>query len=262
MAAPEPDPALDALQQALWAARNEHRFIATAQCPALPQSVADAYAVADWLHRQRGGTVAGWKLGATSARAQTFLGLSQPFLGRIYADLVTAASCELRHYGGELALEAEFGLRLGRDLGPDDLVNSTNLFAAVDAIVPLIEINRPSYLEPFVVGALAIVADNGVNAGMVVGEPQTRFSLEQLAAAHVTVTLNGAQAGAGCFADTAENWIEQLAWAAVFLAGRGCPLRAGQVIAMGSCAGTQVVRPGDQLVADFGPWGELRVSIR
>tara|TARA_R110002110_G_scaffold205066_1_gene416728 strand:- start:129499 stop:130269 length:771 start_codon:yes stop_codon:yes gene_type:complete len=252
---------LEPLKQALWAARTDKRFIATADCPALPADEGQAYAVADWLHQQRGGDVAGWKLGATSSRAQVFLQLPGPFLGRIYSDQVLASPAQLPDEGGELALEAEFGLRLGRDIAADEVVDAAAMQAAMDAVVPLIEVNRPSYQEPFKVGALAIIADNGVNAGMVAGAPQAGISGAALAAARIRVSLNGAVAGEGSFADAADDVYAQLAWAADALRKRGIALRAGQVFATGSCAGTQVVTAGDQLTADFGPWGSLAVSV-
>ncbi len=239
----------------MLAARHEHRFIATAALPALPSSEAEAYDVADWLHAQRGGELLGWKLGATSAGAQAFLQLQHPFLGRIYADQTQGSPAQLPHYGGELALEAEFGLRLARDLGVDEQPDT--LWQAIDAVVPLIEVNRPSFCAPFEVGALALIADNGVNAGAVLGEAITGLSHTSLVAMRIQVSVNGTSVGEGGFAAASNAPMEQLAWAARHLARRGAPLRAGMLIASGACAGTQVMQPGDHLIADFGDGGLL-----
>lgn len=249
------------LVDALWRSRQQRQYLETDTLPPLPVDLEAAYEAAESLHRMRDGAVAGWKLGATSDGAQAFLGVSQPIVGRIYRDSLQQSPATLVHYGGELALEAEFGLCLADDFDPAAAYTRETITAAVSSVVPLLEVNRPSYLAPFDVGVLGIVADNAVNAGALLGTKKRAWNASIATVAGVAVSVNGRQVAAGSFADSATDPLDQLLWLVKWLVQRGTPALPGQVIAMGSCAGTQILQPGDQIQAYYNDWEMLTARV-
>ena len=52
-----------------------------------------------------------------------------------------------------------------------------------------------------------------------------------------------------------------LAWIANDRAKRGEPLLAGEVVTTGTCVTPATVRPGDDLLADFGPLGTVGARL-
>ena len=86
-----------------------------------PPSLEDALAVqqdllAQLLARLSGETLAGWKIGATSASVQALLQMDAPFYGGLLARNVVSTGGDLRPAYRVRGVEAEFAFRMARDL--------------------------------------------------------------------------------------------------------------------------------------------------
>jgi 2-keto-4-pentenoate hydratase len=55
--------------------------------------------------------------------------------------------------------------------------------------------------------------------------------------------------------------LEPLTWLANELSRTGIGLRAGEVVSTGTCTGMPKARAGAEHVADYGPFGEVRVRF-
>ena len=124
------------------------------------------------------GEISGWKCGATNAAAQELLGLSEPFRGPLYPDMMIEVSEEhdpLEPFAidkhGISGVEAEFGLWITQTLTPrDEPYTMREVFESVGGVSPVLEICCSRFVTKQ--AAPWIVAD-GANAGLILrGEPK------------------------------------------------------------------------------------------
>ena len=170
-------------------------------------------------------------------------------------------SVNLRIAGRVLALEAELGCELARDLPPRAKPYSrAEVAAAVRKVVPLLEINAPSFRRPLEIGGLCLIADNGVNAGAVLGAPGA-VRLDVIAHARVTLRVNGRGQAEGQAASCPDDPLSALCWLANQLRGEAGGLLAGQVIATGAMAPPVEVTSECMVEADFAALGALQVTF-
>lgn len=250
------------LLAALRAAHAAHVPLADVPPQWRPASEAEAYACAAQLVRDRG-EVAGWKVGATAAAGRRMLGLAEPFYGRIFADTVHRSPATVASRGRTLALEPEVGFAMARTLAPRGRPWSLEeVLEATAAVVALIEINWPAYARPFELGGLCLIADNGVNAGLVVGEPQPLPPLRALAAVEATAQLDGTECARGHGDVVMDNPANALLWLANALNRHGLALEAGQLVAAGALTRPIDAAAGQQVRVQIGSLGTVSVTLQ
>jgi 2-keto-4-pentenoate hydratase len=243
-------------------ARRTGRPIDALPEAAAPRDVPEALAIQDALAKHIGGATIGWKIGATQRGLQAKLGLAEPFYGRIFAGTVRATGCEISGATCQLILEAELAVRLARNFDPSRADWSAQSVAiAVDDVVPCIEINRPSFRNPFAMRGIDVIADNGSNAGLVLGAPIADWRRHDLAAIAVVFRISGVERASGIGANVMGHPLDALAWLANDRARRGTPLAGGDIVATGSLMGFVAAKPGDVAEADFAGHGIVRCAI-
>ena len=135
-------------------------------------SIEDAWriqsAVAD-LRKKRGEEVAGYKIGCVSKETQINMGFTKPAWGRLWKNEIHNDGVVLKkcNYSNP-AMEAEFGIILGRDL-PPDLANFDYIKGSVESVYPVIEIHNYVFNGGPPFGA-ELLANNAVHAGVVIGK--------------------------------------------------------------------------------------------
>lgn len=216
----------------------------TVDFPAL--DLADGYAVAREL-ASRLGPVLGWKIGATSAGAMAFLKVAAPIHGRLFALWQDGATID---FPGDrpVEVEPEIVLTLGDDLEP---------VAARFGV----EFNRPSFADPFGLGAGAIVADNAASLGVLLGPPIDIGALDAPAALVASLEIDGARVATGS-ADAVLG-DPRLALAALRASLTGDPrgLRPGDVIASGAMCRSVLIERGQALRLDAGRHGSASIRL-
>jgi 2-oxopent-4-enoate/cis-2-oxohex-4-enoate hydratase len=110
-------------------------------------------------------------------------------------------------------------------------------------------------------GVPSLIADNGVNAALVLGDPDEDWRRLDLAAHAVELTVNGAPAGDGVGANALGHPIEALLWLANQLSHRGIGLKKGEVVTTGVVTPFVLLEAGDEAVASFGVLGEVSVAF-
>lgn len=227
---------------------------------ALPEAaVADAAAarrlqaaVVDRL----GLALAGWKIGATSAKAQAIMATDAPFYGPVFRQRIWADGAVVDLPAGFRGVECEFALRIGADLPPrQGGYGVEQLVIAVDAVVPVLELVATRQQVEGMADARRATADLGFNHGLVLGPPLMPPPTRELADAVVTVRVDGVEAGRGRGADVLGHPLAALAW----LTGQGMALPAGALVSTGTCTGLTPLEPGATAEGDFGPLGKVRV---
>jgi 2-keto-4-pentenoate hydratase len=247
----------------LWSAWQEKRLLEALPDDRRPQSLEEGYAIQEALAAQHGGEVIGWKIAATSANGQRHIGVSEPLGGRLFAKFCHPDGARLP--AGPLHMrvaEAEFAFRMAKDLPPRAQSYTTEeVMEAVDTLHLAIEVPDSRYWNFARVGAPQLVADDSCACFFVLGAEAAGWRGVDLAAHAVVGHRNGAVAERGSGANVLGDPRIALAWLANDRAARGEGLKAGQIVTTGTCVKPILIAPGDQVVADFGPLGRVRVEF-
>ena len=119
------------------------------------------------------GPLAGYKIALTSAAMQRMVGLDQPCIGTLFADVVHTSPAALhradyRHLG----IECEMAVRLGRDLPADGApYDRDQVRAAVAECLPAFELIEDRDADYGNLDAMSLIAENCWNAGAVLANP-------------------------------------------------------------------------------------------
>jgi 2-keto-4-pentenoate hydratase len=247
----------------LWTLWSERRTVAALPERCRPRSLEDGWLVQRALD-ERAGPGAGWKIAATSAAGQRHIGADGPLAGRLYRRSIVSHGAELP--AGHLTMgtaEAEFAFRFGRDVEADggDVLDRASVLAAVDALIPAIEVPDSRFADFLAVGLPSLLADAMCLEFVVVGEPATAWDPEELPTHPVRMLRNGDEVAAGTGANVLGDPCEALVWLARELARHGEALRAGDLVITGASTPPNPIAPGDELLADFGALGTVGVHF-
>lgn len=230
-------------------------------------NVADAYAVQRVnVRRQmaaRGASSVGYKIGLTTKRMQDMCNIDSPVAGVILSDRAHASgtTLTLSDYG-HVGLEFEIAVRLARDLRPaGGTPGLADVSAAVDAVAPAIEIIDDRGADYRTLEALSLIADNGWNGGVVLGEFVRPWP--DLAAVEASVSIDGKtidERGHG--RDALGHPFHSVAWLAEHLADTGSALRAGEIIMTGSLVTTKFPDRDSAYRYDLSGLGAVVLTIK
>lgn len=225
-----------------------------------PVDEREAYDTAEALGRAMGWYPVGFKVGANGTRSQALLGLTQPLYGRCIAEQLHHSPARFVGRGAPVTVEAELVLRLGRGdhaYLPDA---PSHWVARIDRVVWGLEINQPSYVDPIGAGGLAIIADNGVHAGLVLGAPLAPLALEQAAQEEVTLCV-GDELLRGSAVASGIDPLAALDWLGRTRAAMGQPLQAGDWVATGAIVSMAGVPAGSELQLNQGGHAVATLSL-
>lgn len=222
----------------------------------VPETLEDAYAVQQAAIERWPDEIAGWKVGRLSPDLAARFG-AERFLGPVFRAAVVEAKPDgtadfAMFVGGSAAFEAEFVVHVTENAAGNPVAGSLSIGVEI-ASSPI-----SSLLQ---LGSLAMIADLGNNAGLILG-PDIPVALlrscEPLGCA--TIVDEGAEISA-----TTEALPGGIAGAFRFAVSEaerlGRPLRAGQFVTTGAVTGMHVVLPGQQAMARFEPGGTLTCRI-
>jgi len=120
------------------------------------------------LRINRGEEVIGYKIGCVSKETQKQMGFSQPAWGTLWKSELYKSGVKLnkKNYSNP-SMEAEFGVRLNRDIDPQ-LVSFDYILDSIEFIYPLIEIHNLVFNGKEPHGA-ELLANNALHAGVILG---------------------------------------------------------------------------------------------
>jgi 2-keto-4-pentenoate hydratase len=246
----------------------EHR-LARKRLPLLALAEEDeAYrlqAAANEMLADRGlGAIVGHKVGATNAVVQAYLGVDHPVAGRVFAKTVHTSPVELLHADYvRVGVECEIVVRLGADLPPTGAPYAHEaVVRAIDVCMAGMEIIDDRYLDLKRVDACTLIADNALDAGVVIGTAVHDWKSLDLPALTGTILVNDAAAATGRGADVLGDPLNVVVWLANHLARRGEVLKAGEFVFTGSM--TDIVWPaaGDNVIARIDGLGSVEVIFK
>ncbi len=253
--------------QLLSDARTKHVRLAELPEAVRPRTTEEAYRCQDLLVQQLlehyGGAGIGYKIACTNVTAQRQLNVDGPFHGRM-----TSAFCfdsPARIDAGQFfmrVVEAEFAFRMGRDLPPASAERSVEeVAAAVEGVLPGIEIVDSRFDDWTTIGALSLIADNACHAAWVKGGLLEDWRGIDLAAQTVRLTVNGNLHREGSGRAVLGHPLNALTWLANQLSAQGRGLKAAQYVTTGVTMEVYMGQRGDQITADFGPLGAVELAF-
>jgi 2-oxo-hept-3-ene-1,7-dioate hydratase len=256
--------ALDLAKRHEWA-RREVKSIdpVTVEHPDL--TIDDAYAVQEaWIDLQigDGAKLVGRKIGLTSRAMQQQMKIDEPDFGSLLDYMVMPSGVRLRHSDYvDPKLEVEVAFMIGDRLSGES-VTVEEVLRATDYIQPALElIDARSYrIHPVTGRARTIVdtiADNAANAGIILGGQKVAPSDVDMRWIGAIFSCNGVVEETGLAAGVLGHPANGIAWVARRLAPYGKAIEAGQIILAGSFTRASTTHPGDQFVADYGPFGTV-----
>lgn len=232
-----------------------------------PGTVAESYAIQDALHDALAFPIAALKVGCTSDAAQAALRIDEPIAGRLAATTLhgDGVALDVSAFHHPPFLECEFGLRVGVDVAHDDPppADAAAAWSLVDAVVPAVELVDSRFAQTFGASPLSLIADNAVAAAAVLGTPVAIDPASPPALADVSVSLlvDGVEAATGTGADVLGDPIRALLWVVGHEQRRGRSIAAGTVVITGTCTGLVPVTTAAGIVADFGPYGRVSLTV-
>lgn len=220
-----------------------------------PASRAEAYVIQDRMAALIGGTVAGWKVGATVKAVQMFEGHDGPLPGRIFADRCfdTAGKIDAKLFRGA-KVECEFAFRLTQPLAPGaGRVTAADL-ASIVTFHPAIELAASRYAPGTGNRAATTfdgIADNGTGGAAVLGAavpdwqclPLETMPIDAHIGASPEIQIYSGSYRRSPLDITAETLSDLIA--------RGIELPAGTCVLTGSASLPTPIRPGQTLTAKF-----------
>ena len=226
-----------------------------------PPDLSAAHRIADAHADLLGWSPIGWKVGATSTVAMQMLSCAEPFAGRIFDGTVYGS--QILHPDAMIDpfLETEFAFLLAKDLPPrDSLYSLDELKDATHGVMPAFELVTSRFTDWTSVGYLNLIADSGLNGGVVLGHPVSTDELPNLAEVDVSLTIDGAEIATGSGAHILGDPWRSLEWLANHLSARQIGLRTGEFVMSGTCSGITPFPIDSTAVATFSGLGQVAIS--
>lgn len=233
----DPGPAADAL----IAARRERRPAGPLPPEIAPRDETEAAAVQFEVAKRRGALpVGGFKIGATGARMQDYLGIDHPCAGFMVWGDIHRSDVSLPYAAfRNVAVECELAVRLGRPL-PAGSCTPEQAREAVAELFAAVEIVENRYGTPPIgdvkeIGTPTLIADQFYHAAAVIGPPGDEWRRLDLVAIEGRVLRDGKLVNSGKGAELLGDPLRGLAWlAASPVAAVFGGLRAGDFVMLGS----------------------------
>lgn len=253
--------------QLLFDARVQHMRLHELPPGERPATAAEAYQcqarLVEDINASNGGHCIGYKIACTNAVAQRYLGVSEPFYGRLLSSL-TFDSPALLPSGDFFmrVIESEYAFRFGRDLPPAaQPLERDQIADALAGVLPGIEIVDSRFHNWTTIGANMLIADNGSHGAWVKGAMITNWRHLDLAAEPVELSVNGKVIERGSGSAVLGHPLNSLKWLVDRLHGQGIGFKAGDYVTTGVTTNVYDAKPGDKLIADFGPVGVIDLSF-
>lgn len=212
-----------------------------------------------WI--QSGRRVSGRKIGVTSEAVQKQIGVDQPDFGTLFADTeygdgipIPADRLMQPRAEGEVALILERGL----NSAPHGFAE---IMRAVAFALPAIEV-VDSRIAGWDISIVDTVADNASCGLYVLGGKPVPLSAFDARTVPMSMTIDGEERSSGTGAACLGHPLHAARWLADVMCQRGIPLESGDVIMTGALGPLVPLSPGQEIVARFGPLGEVTTRIR
>ena len=230
----------------------------------LPPDTKTAYRVAGMVEEILGWEVAGWKIAATSTGMRRALRTDAPIYGRVYAPNVRQGPFAVRHSGLCSPIpEVEYQVRLGTDLPPRRKpYTRKEVTELVASMHPGNELAECRFVHDKNFPPLpGILADGSGGSTLIYGPAIEDWAERDISGQEVVFYRGGKYWRSGTAAAALEHPLVPLTWLANELSRAGIGLKSGQMVSTGTLTGMFRPQQGQTYRADFGPLGEVTLTL-
>ncbi len=247
----------------LVAARRENKMIDGFPEDCRPRNLEDAYAIQNRFVDLLGWEVGGWFCACTNKAIQDMLNLQEPYYARLFNDYILPSPAELRAADfPPILLECEFAFRLKDDLPKRQApYTRSEVAAAVRSVHPSIEVVAGHIKDWPNKGVFSVIADNGTDGALVVGEGVEDWRDLDLVTMAVTLSVNGQTLRRGRGSNVLGDPMAALVWLANARSRDGDGLRAGDIHNTGTATDIYWADRGDHAVVEFEGLGSVTLKI-
>jgi 2-keto-4-pentenoate hydratase len=259
--------------------------------PDLDLALEDGYQIQNAMvawNVMEGNRVEGWTMEATSPAMRRELAITEPICGPLFSGDIhhflgeNVPTFDFNMLGGFASVEAKFAMQLRYEMPLREEPYTTDEVArAVGSVTPALEL-RQSRLdtEDGSPPGAAMIAGDAASAGALIcgdvwevteqvdenvankwgGGKMNVAALSRLTEGTVAMSVNGVVSAEGMNRQDGEHPLELLTFLINHLLARGIALQPRHVLSTSCALGSQPVAEGQQLLADFGGFGEVRVN--
>jgi 2-keto-4-pentenoate hydratase len=206
----------------------------------------------------------GWKIAATSKAGQAHIGVDGPLAGRLIGERTHASGASISLTGNRMRVaEPEFAFRCGTRLAPRaEPYTVAEAVAAMEALIPAIEVPDSRFEDFAKAGAPQLIADCACARDFVLGVPTIAdWRSLDLAQHKVHGTVAGRIERAGIGSNVLDDPRIALTWLVNELSSLRITLEPGEVVTTGTCMPPLAIEPGDHVTADFGVLGRVEAHF-
>ncbi len=229
----------------------------------------DAYAVQKaWVDMKiaRGAQITGYKIGLTSRAMQQVMNITTPDFGVLLDEMLFPSGSTIT--AGDFLdprIEAEFGFVMKKPLQGEN-VTVEEVMDATDYVVPALELisARSTRTDPetgYTRTVFDTIADNAANAGYIPANQHFDPAEVDLRWSGALLYLNGEIEESGLGGAVMEHPANGICWVCKRFARHGVGLEPGQFVLSGSFTRPVAIKPGDEIVADYGAMGKIEIRV-
>ncbi len=210
-----------------------------------PRDVAESYAIQDAVAASLG-PIEGWKVGAGGPE-------ETPACAPLLAGSILASPTRLdpAHYSLR-GMEAEIAFRFASGLPPrENEYSRSEVIEAIESAFVAIEVCECRFRDRSVLDPLSKLADNSLNAALVIGAPWNGWPDLAIDRQSVRLSFDDSVVAEKFGGNTSGNLIRLLVWLANHLNRRGQGIQRGQVVTTGSWTGLIPAGPARRIAAEF-----------
>ena len=228
------------------------------------KSIKEAYKFQDISEKLLKMKRIGWKIGATSLKAQQYLNTKEPVTAPMFKDYCYQSPSTITIFTNQnTSIECEFGFKFKKHLPPQIKKYDLNeIISAIDCLIPVIEIIATRFKGGFKnLGPIKLIADMVVHKGLVKGIEINKWEDINLAEQNVELYKNGLKIISGYGSDVLGSPLNVLEWSINHLSESGKSINAGDIISTGTCTGIIPILQGDKIVANFIGLDTIKLNI-
>jgi 2-keto-4-pentenoate hydratase len=159
-------------------------------------------------------------------------------------------------------IETEFAFQMRADVPPQEIpYTHESIRDFVGAVLPSFEIVEHHFVDWTKVGGYVLAADNAIHGAWVHGEAVDDWQEINLERAEVTLSVGGEPVSHGRGDNVLGHPLAALAWLANELPKFELGLKEGDFITTGTATEVYKAQAGDELSADFGILGQVKLSF-
>ena len=249
--------------QLLLAARLSHTLIDCIPEHVRPHSLQEAYGIQDKLIELLGTETFGWFGACTNKVIQDTLGLHEPYYAYLLREHVYSSPAQIdTNIYPPIVFECEFGFVVNRDFTPQGrLYSREEIEQAIVKIHPVIEIVAGHLRDWPNQDVFSVIADNGTDGALVIGEGVTDWQSLDLVNTEVTLHINDNLERTGTGANVLGDPLGAFLWLVNAITRDNKIIKAGHVQNTGTATDIYWAKPGDTAVATYAGIGKVEIQL-